>query len=307
MLRFFAVALMMCRVAAIDEPVCNVDGCPGTPEEVVLMQRGVHLHEDPTDAEPTPEAPFCLRNSDTIFTFDVDTVAANNLGGKGPERDQPEVIRWGKVAKYVDPGTNEEIELDLVLQNASEYFVTQKPRKGRKSKTNRKNGVYKKAGVSTGLAQVNVVTGKKVDFDFIICRHGTDTEVVLPSFPFSFFDMDIAHEDYGKEEITVYGATEYATYSDTDNPTMLKFEPVKDENGVVVGRRYYATAAGDKSNNPLDPTDLTLHQKTLAVSFRFESVSRFRIQMKAAKVNERNPFGGRNFMFSGKSGILGPC
>lgn len=253
--------------------LCNSHHCPAFFERKDTAADIYCAGEECTQADDSTccqaWVPDACSEADTLM-FPPDCVVHSNLGGLGPDFDKPESLLYNNVF----PASGE-----MVLLN----ITTRGPYEASKPSKNGEEGAF---GV------VNIRTGTKVDLDFaFIDIHGQPVEL-NHAYWITIYDFDQQKDGGGKEKVTVGGYEKYKLSSD---PAIL----VRQEPGG--GTSFIATEYGNESDNPLNPKDLLPHQwaKTVAIKFATGSTN-FSMSLEAAP-----GFGGRNFEFTGFSGL--PC
>ena len=166
--------------------------------------------------------------------------AHNNFGYGGPNSGVEGI-------RYEGVGQVNGVRLDLVARATSSYLAGN-------NNNNGCNGLF---------GQINVWANNQVDLEFSF-EDPAGARVTLPSFWFSFFDLD--HERNGNrvEQLVLSGYSSYSLTSPTDvavslpNPTM------------PYSRIFSSTVEGGGNDNPDDPLDLNDEQRRRSVIFFFE-------------------------------------
>ena len=112
--------------------------------------------------------------------------------------------------------------------------------------------------------------------------------MTLPSFEFSFFDMDQNFGNEAVENLRVRGHTYYSLTNDT----VVAYD----------GEWFSSNIYGVGADNPTDPLYLTEEQRNKAVSFTFNNTASFDVTYRVTQGGT-----GRNFFFAGKSNIVARC
>jgi hypothetical protein len=204
-----------------------------------------------------------------IFEFDHAVTTRNNLGGMGPNLDEPHGLVFGNIAEI------DGVELDLMITNMTEYTP----------KNSAKNGVNYALGI------VNIGTNSDTRFKFSFVKHGTDEEVSLEWVYFTIYDLDMGNDDKYEE---IFDMDHFATYYMTESSEMN----VTDLGG---GRYLFkSTKQGTGADNPHDLDALTRLQRDRAVTFLLHEQSGFDAMFKAGPPGRS----GRNFLMSGHSAVV---
>lgn len=198
-------------------------------------------------------------------------LTSSNLGGLGPNLDDPEMLRFSDVG-FLTCDLCEDRYVDLISWTNSSYAPKQ-PNKN---------------GVSGTFGAVNVGTGGQVKLHFLFVERGTNTPIEQSSFYFSFFDFDQMPGDVSREAIMIKGFSYYFTSPST------QLEVTEAFHGYT---QFQSTTAGTKSDNPENPRDLSREQLDRSVAFFFEYTNVFDVIMKVSD----GPKSGRNFIFAGAS------
>lgn len=203
----------------------------------------------------------------------------NNLGGKGPRRNQrPEVMRFASVGEMRGQA------FDLVVSTTNRYF----------RRTSRNNGCARR----NGFGRLNLKGGRNVNLRFCFVQPD-DTPVTVPAFHFTFFDLDQGNRGSrghvrGRESIEVHGFTNY-TLADGS----YVHAAVRGDAGT-----FSSTREGHWHDNPTVPTALTEFQRRLSVTLLFTNTQCFDATYAVSRAG-RN--GNRYLLFDGESNLTPQC
>lgn len=215
------------------------------------------------------------------LAFNTSTVARNNLGGRGPEKDVAEGILFTNVAQIGDQS------LDLEVNALEEYWPMNVDRNG----------------LLGDFAQINLGTPSQAgstgtcEFKFKLLKGGSDEPYEAEWLYFSMFDLDQAKSNRKwnpkwQESLTVSG---FASQYISDN-SEIKVEQLDKRT-----YRYNSSKKGTGKDNPRDPLNLDKVMLARTVTFVYRAVSewtaRFAIGLPLA-------IDGRNFLFAGKSSTV---
>merc|ERR1719238_1038028 len=218
-------------------------------------------------AEPTFPWALCDTNSQP-------TVVNNNLGGLGPNTDQPAEIRYGNVAKY--GGNN----LDLVV----------KADEGYKAFNVSRNTVIddrSDASIHGCFGAINVRHDSKATLTFTFVNSGTNDPAKIgeeDGFGFTVYDLDHNKQSTNEESVRFIDAPYSWSYAGNE------VEAVKD-----VDDAYRSTVAGDGSDNVKEKSEAReWDQIRKSVRVLHMGTPTWRVELGATGGQE-----GRNFLFGG--------
>jgi hypothetical protein len=100
-------------------------------------------------------------------------VTHNNLGGKGPGTEAPDVIEYSNFMTYNDKSVK------VIVEAVGDYLP----------KNTGNNGM----GVGGEFGEININTGTSVKLKFTLKDQETDTEVRVPGLYFSVYDLGNLH------------------------------------------------------------------------------------------------------------------
>lgn len=219
---------------------------------------------------------FC-EATPTVMDFSMATILQNNLGGMGPNFDEPHGLILGGVAQIGD------MTLDLMVTNLTEYTP----------KNVNRNGLRGKFG------SVNMATGKETRFQFTFLQGGTydtytgttDASVAVEWIYVTLYDLDAGRRNKWWE---MFDINNFVTHYMTETSELA----VSD---LGDGRyQYRSTTHGTGRDNPRDPEELTEQQKNRATTLLLHNAMGFE-----ATFTTGGPEGsGRNFLLSGKSSVV---
>lgn len=206
-----------------------------------------------------------------VTDYNMASVIHSNLGGLGPDFGAPPNLLF----KHVALVENDQM-LDLKIENLTEYIPA-----------NTANN-----GLNGEFAQLNIRGGSSTKFRFTFLEHGTDKPYQMEWNFFTIFDLDHGKkfEKY-KERVEVKG---FATHFLTETSELHLTEH---------GDKWYTYASstwGTGKDNPTDPMNLSQQQKDRSVTLLYHGKSHYDARFSADKPKAN----GRNFLFSGKSGVV---
>ena len=175
----------------------------------------------------------CL-TTQTEIDFVSATLMYNNLGGMGPNFDEPAMLRYAGV------GTKDGDRVDLTVTAVTAYVPTN-------TASNGLNGAF-------GQINMNVNQAATFEFAFVNADAG-DAAMSVDPFYFSFFDLD------GSKKVT-----EYWCWDDEPGRLELSYEDSADisayaqatscEGGAGSSTVFVGEEMGFGCDNPMDPTNL---------------------------------------------------
>jgi len=137
-----------------------------------------------------------------------------------------------------------------------------------------------------GLGSINFPQQRKSKVNFKFMKSGTQEPMVVPGLSFTVYDIDSSK--YGPEDVTIYGAKEYAPGFGHEAYFVVG-QPV---GGAVT---FSSTKKGWASDNPISPSFLTTDQLAKSVTFAFMDSSSFQMEVDLQRMDNK---GGRNILFS---------
>jgi len=219
------------------------------------------------------------------LNFDTAELVSNNLGGQGPNHNDPLEIRFKDISP-VHSGT-----IDLVVTNTTAYETAESSANGKEA-----HEIFGQINVQT-----NTEVGLKFEFQD---EHGEP--VVMPDFYFTWADID----GWGQNGVMI--THEHVVFPD------IKGEPIASEDTEVKVTNHEgswsvsSTLVGRGCDNPKDPMNFTrrvcrgdeVFEKRRAVTVEYASRTDFSVTLKAESTNDgAGRF--RNFFFAGKSNLVG--
>lgn len=176
---------------------------------------------------------------------DLSNVVSNNLGGVGPNTDDPEEIR------YKDAINLNGRLVDVVLV-ALQPYVTPKP-----ERNGNKDGLF---------GRFTIRTGTSTQMNFLFQDAATHEPVAIPDISLTFYDIDEAIEfrdenQLQRETLTVCSAEEVYVTEDS--------ELIYVDNGRC--KSVTSSVIGDRFDNPTHPDTLTKAQAARSVTYEFHS------------------------------------
>jgi len=192
------------------------------------------------------------------FAFvDMTEIIHNNLGGKGPDDGSEGMVFRGVHKKPGKP----DVPI-LMVVNATSTYVPHDP------KENGFNGKYMSInlkGNKEGTAKVHL----KIKF----LSPDTLKRKKLGKADFTFFDLDTARGGENTEYVMAKGFDEWDTTEKTEVKTS------KDGEYMV----FKASTRGTASDNPRDPSRLTIQQRNRAVMMKFTDIEGIEIELGTTK------------------------
>jgi len=239
------------------------------------------------------------------------SVTVNNLGGQGPNFDEPEQIRYSNVGTY----DGETFDMIIEIRPESSYTPAN----------------YDNNGLNGKFGIVNILLGATVDFQVSFLHSTTDELITLPYLYFSFFDLDQGsntqenlcmnnnqfyslHIIDNNEEVTMSTSTSPCSEVDDDSTTGSTILSSNSESrgfgcdnpddpntlGVVTCEDCTESCEVDGKNAEYFPID----QRNRSVSFTFVDVNQFYFTFGVDDTTGNT--NGRNLLFAGRSS-LSPC
>jgi hypothetical protein len=223
--------------------------------------------------------------------------AVENLGGLGPDTGVPEELRYARVGTF----NGRPFDLVVTLIGGS---LTPPP-------ANRPP-VY--SGCSGRFGMVAILAGTQVDLQFTFRDSATNAPVILPSFAFSLFDLDVT------ERVQVDGYSGYTLRQPETNVVDLGVGSCEAQGSFSTPCRAFRScrlrdsecvyptdicpgpSCSTQVPNPEDPNSLDERQQASAVTFDFESRSSFNVRWGVA-MQQVQSYGARMF-FAGSSNLI---
>jgi len=206
------------------------------------------------------------------WDFNQAEVIENNLAGNGPNKSDPEYIRYTLVTSAKNSPTNAPIDL---LVTSSKSYVNPSPEK---------NGLNGKFGSITQQCSTSQ------DYTFQFVKSGTTTPFgPIPHLMFSIFDSDHGSGwNQGLAEITtVKCGSGLVGYKTSSNNELI-------DRKAGGSPQFQSTTVGSMADNPSDPTRLTDLQKARSVTFDFKNTDTFTLNF-----NISTGIRTRSFLFGG--------
>merc|ERR1719272_921091 len=259
----------------------------------------------PTDA-PTPVPTTTTTTNkcqgDVELEFWESKKTQNNIQGVGPDAGD-EYLRLSNM------GTHEGKTFDFLIASTSDAYTPPLPTSGdyKDVKMQKYNGVYGFFGY------LSLKSDTHMDLKFTVVESGTDTELVLPKFFFTFFDMDTGNSEPGYTQggAEVLSARGFKEAHLGPNTELEITDGHRDSGGANTGSKgvgwktFGATVFGDNFDNPSDPMNMTAQQMNRAVTFEMENTASFEATYT---VLANSTTFGRDIYFAGRSQIaLLPC
>uniref|UniRef100_A0A7S1RX34 Uncharacterized protein n=1 Tax=Alexandrium catenella TaxID=2925 RepID=A0A7S1RX34_ALECA len=198
------------------------------------------------------------------------SIKSNNLGGKGPDTDQPEGLVY--VAQPFNSGLDSSVEIHLHAVN--EFYFAHSEEEGTNLTADYHPEWPKVNGITGHFATINVHPGTNVTCTL----HGYDPvakeNVKLPKWAMTFFDLDTGKD--GDKSVEYLRINNFKNYFVT-NTTELE---VRHEGEGAM--KFTGTVEGTGDDNPDEPLKLTAVQKNRAVSFEFEGTDEVKFQLGAS-------------------------
>jgi hypothetical protein len=210
--------------------------------------------EIPADCpEYTVIIPFydcgCNRTLASELDIRTATVVYNNLGGAGPDKSDPQEMRFrGGVSHDGKP-------FDLVITAMTSYTA----------------GNVNKNGKDGGFGLITMKCDTETDFLFSFVDPGTSAPVVQEEVHMATYDLDGGGaQGGGLEHVSSMGYTGYVT---DPNPNLLA--TLYDDGHTELRTQFQSI--GTSHANPSDPDTLTADQRRNAVMFFYKNVSSFTV------------------------------
>jgi len=214
--------------------------------------------------------------------MDTSTVKYNNLGGMGPEFDDPPVLEFENCATVGDKS------LSLVIRNTTEYIPNKAYRNGHGADDEYPFGL------------LNVACGTEVGLTYSFVETTSQEPVRLETLWFTFMDLDTGNRGEVKESIGIDGEIKSVhLYPDSE----------LEEIPHVGGRAWQATVPGTGKDNPTDPMHLTKLQKERTITLELEDVTHVQVTLALTTRNDGTcpSDTGRNFIWAFKSLLIIKC
>lgn len=235
--------------------------------------------------------------------------AVENLGGLGPDTGGPQELRYARIGTVAGVSGFRSFDLVVTLMSPLEGF--------RSPPANRPPVL---SGCSGQFGMVAVHAGTHVDLIFTFRDSETDEPVFLPSFDFSFFDLD----DVSKQ-VQVDGFYSYTLHEPLTNVVDLGDESCESPDSFSVPCRAFraCNASADECvyppelcpgpscptavADPAEPNALTPQQQASAITFSFQQRASFSVRWGLSSAEWINMRYGARLLFSGASNLLPDC
>jgi len=262
------------NVACEEQATCNSYTCPVGFSP--MSDAGWQPCQGPVCGED--DIPTCCM-SEFCEDTNIMTLAhadRNNLGGMGPNKGQPKVVRFVNVF----PAYSKVI--DLEVSTTSKYYPHNTSANGRIG----------------AMGRLNLKTGSYADITFHFRDHHTNEPTDAPRFLFSIMDMDVK----GQRTVDLAGVSVQMSgheFHRVSEDTMIDM----DSNGTLFTSMGMGDYQGDFVFNPLS---MGAEQKNQAVTFGMPSLSTFKMSLTVG-----SGLDGRNVYFGGASNLFcksrAPC
>lgn len=225
----------------------------------------------------------CSQSKAVSLSFEGATLLTNNLGGLGPNKGDPQEIRFGNIGEYP---AGQAFDLKIVA-------IPGEPFNNKAGFVNL-NGLWYQTPKFGNIALDNSGRGagyvNEARMQFTFLRPGSETPVELPEFFIAVFDIDGSVGLKGVQTISSKGYKGYVTDVDTE----LIASKAAD------GSTKF-TATQEDVTNPSDPMTATKKQRQSMVMYFYSKVSTFEFTLGLVGS------GARNFNFAGKSALVDRC
>lgn len=222
----------------------------------------------------------------------------NNLGGKGPVTSDPEELRYSKV--FTTGYERQPIDLVIKVAEGSTYSPYNTAR----------NGLNPEPSDHPQMGQININSGSETTFDLMFVASGTDDPVDLSNVLFSVYDFD---ENYipARGRNPASPNHEYVIFPQPVTNWTLTHDPptIVLQSGQNDGTlRFTSTKTGGFDDNPTNPYQLTMLQRSKSVTVWYADTSKFQVTFGHEYVGAlpRKEKAGRNILFAGP-GIYCPA
>jgi len=277
------------NVACPFQDTCGLFECPeyfsnraGKPD--LYCEADVCHEEKDRQACCVDSVPTLCESKNTLM-FPPNSVAHSNLGGKGPDHQAQEGIRYMNVF----PDSNETI--DMIIHAVGDYLSTDSAGHNEDPKIcdTANNGMHGKYGV------VTVSSGSVVRLKVTFVNPRKNKEVSLSTgFFFTVYDFDNEKAGGGVETVKISG---YTKYSVSNTTTVV----VENEGGLKSFGVFKSGAYGTEQDNPKNPRQLSEAEADKSVTFTFPpGTPGFLMELSVSP-----GFSARNFEFTGYSML--PC
>jgi len=203
---------------------------------------------------------------DHLRFLQIESLKSSNLGGQGPDKDQPEGLVYAAKACQAGLCALDDVEVHVHAMSGWEFMYSE--REGTELSRDAESGP--RSGGSA-LGRVNVKPGTSATLQIHGHDPATNEEVLLPKVALTFFDLD-AGED-GRSGVEYVKVERYKAYLLTN------------ETEVQVSQdstTFSASREGDSEDDPEDSLQLTVPQKNRMVSFEFEDQREITVQLGAS-------------------------
>lgn len=256
-----------------------------------------HMHPEEDDSLCDPYHGLNLHHSKVLHS---------NLGGAGPDEGD-ETLEYGNVSVVNGKSVN------MVVTAGDDYVAY----------NSEHNGL-----AAGGFGRVNVQVNTSATLNFQFVDGETGEEVQMPALYFTVFDLDQGMDHESREKFILRGLVEYKLVNDTElkvenlgadigvsfssklQQQKRKVEDYKLVNdsteaevenlGADVGVSFSSSQRGGKTDNPVNPFDLTSKQQKRAVMAKFPKGNGFSITWTESHFAGLQ---GRNLLFAGASSL----
>jgi len=199
--------------------------------------------------------PLCGESETDIDLSGMELVH-NNLGGAGPNTDEPKELRFSNVLTKTTDENGDPVYIHLVIANKTNYD-------GRCAYKNGKWGSFGKICMYSGITEFQYSLVADIN-DTPLADVGVNIEQ-----PFmTFFDFDHAAPKWGScGEVMQFAADQVAHLYSTTTDTM-DIHTASDGTFTVTAIKY-----GDGKDNVKDPTEMTQAQFDKSVGIAFASTT----------------------------------
>lgn len=194
------------------------------------------ISEPPSRGPPSPTEYWDVCSGNADFDLDIEgaPLLANNLGGLGPNFDDPEELRYGQVARGIDL---------VVTADAATYAVADDYE------------LYQGKWEMFGQINVHDDSTATLSFEFQDSNGGEAVE--LEEFYLTVFDLDEQKNDDRHEEELCVDAGQFDAYVLDDNSEVLVEEQkTACDGGDGASTVFRSSEAGFLCDNPTSPSDL---------------------------------------------------
>lgn len=242
-------------VCASDTPEAELNAVEGAELEAIVSNPEAKCAVKSDSCEPCD---ICS----SATSVDLSNVVQNNLGDLGPGAGAAEI-------RYKNAVDIDGKKIDVVLTAESPY----------KSPKPTKNG-----NTGDGFGRLLMWPKASTDFKFEFQDAATGEPVAVKDVALTFYDLDEAKNSLQRETVSVCGAKEAYTTTDTE----------LEHKTTGLCHSFTSTTKGTGKDNPTKPDDLTKAQAARSVTYEFHSKASITFTAKLSRKG-RNP---RPFLFS---------